>query len=101
MKLASPHREFNQLFLATLGLYLALGVLLVLGWVANSHRIHEIQSSRTVSCERTYEGIREVFRPFFRPPDKSTPKEKADQLKFNITIDRLKKNCSKQTKTQN
>lgn len=55
---------------------------------------NDIQKSRLHSCQASYEGIREVFKPFFRPPDVQTAKEKADQLKFNSIIDRRKAKCA-------
>lgn len=63
----------------------------------NTARIKEIQKSRLESCKRTYNGIREVFIPFFPPPPR-THKQKADLKKFNTTINRLVKACVKQTK---
>lgn len=62
----------------------------------NQQRIKDIQASRTSSCRRTYEGIREVFKPFF-PPKPRTGKEQEDLDKFNDTINRLKRGCTKQT----
>lgn len=64
----------------------------------NADRISDIQSARAASCRRTYEGIREVFKPFF--PPKPNARQKADQDKFNRTVDRLKANCNKQTRTE-
>jgi hypothetical protein len=95
----SPHKDFIIMTLATVGLYLALGVLGIVGYIANSHRISDIQQSRLVSCQRTYEGIREVFSPFFLPANKETPKQAENRHKFNTTINRLKEGCSHQTKT--
>ncbi len=63
----------------------------------NSDRITDIQQSRIESCERTYEGIREVFRPFF--PKHPTNQRQIDNVEtFNTTINNLKKACTKQTK---
>lgn len=56
---------------------------------------NDIQSSRLHSCRASYEGIREVFKPFFRDPKLQTAKEKADQKKFNTIIDKRKRNCSR------
>jgi hypothetical protein len=70
-----------------------IGVLVV----ENSNRIKEIQKSRLESCERTYNGIREVFLPFFPHPPR-THRQKADLKKFNTTINKLVKACVKQTK---
>jgi hypothetical protein len=77
---------FNMLALATLVLYLALGGLTFAFYIT-------IQHSRVSSCEKTYESIRDVFKPFFRPPDKQTAKEKADKIKFNRTINAKKASC--------
>jgi predicted PurR-regulated permease PerM len=63
----------------------------------NSNRIHDVQQSRVESCQKTYEGIREVFKPFF--PQHPTNKQQIDNLeKFNTTINKLKAACDKQTK---
>ena len=83
--------------LAVLALLLSCGVA-TLSWIANNSRIDDIQSSRVESCERTYEGVREIFRPFFRPPEKRTRKQRRDVAKFNRTVDRLKARCDVQTK---
>lgn len=64
----------------------------------NRQRIKDIQESRIASCQTTYNGIREVFRPFF-PPVPRTPKQEADLNKFNSTIDKLIKQCKTQTKS--
>jgi hypothetical protein len=63
---------------------------------ANSDRIHDIQQSRVDSCERTYEGIREVFKPFY-PPKPRTLKQIQDLETFNDTINNLKAHCVIQT----
>jgi hypothetical protein len=65
----------------------------------NSQRIKEIQKSRVDSCKRTYNGIREVFLPFFPPPPR-TPQQIDNLEKFNTTINNLAKACIKQTKTK-
>lgn len=62
----------------------------------NEARIADIQKTRIESCELTYAGIREVFRPFFPQPPR-TPKQQADLDKFNSTIVRLQNGCKKQT----
>lgn len=62
----------------------------------NSKRIKEIQASRIDSCKKTYEGIREVFSPFFPNPPK-TQKQIDDLETFNTTINDLKKGCDAQT----
>lgn len=63
---------------------------------SNNQRTNDIQRSRVESCELTYEGIRQVFRPFFRPKDQRTPKEQRDIRKFNRRIDALKASCPEQ-----
>jgi hypothetical protein len=57
-----------------------IGVLVV----ENSNRIKEIQKSRLESCKRTYNGIREVFLPFFPPPPKnSQAKSRSQEVQYN------------------
>lgn len=64
--------------------------------ISNNNLIKEIQKSRIESCQRTYEGVREVFRPLFPPPPRT--KEQSRSLKlFNETIDDLKQGCITQT----
>src|SRR5215212_4674166 len=55
-----------------------------------------LQRSRVESCQRTYDGIHQVFKPFFRPPSEQTAQQKEDQAKFLATIARLKKGCEHQ-----
>lgn len=64
---------------------------------ANRTRITEIQESRVASCRQTYEGIRDVFRPFFRPIKERTAEEQADIDKFNDAVDQRKAACAQQT----
>jgi hypothetical protein len=59
----------------------------------------QIQDARRESCQKTYEGIREVFTPFLAPPAERTKEQQADIDLFNKTIDEKKSNCGKQTKT--
>lgn len=63
----------------------------------NEDRIVDIQASRIESCQRTYEGIREVFQPLLPPESERTEKQKENLKKFNDKIDELKSNCPKQT----
>lgn len=95
--------ELRKAFLyfaaATALLYVLLVSVSVLGFFANRNRIEEIQNARRVSCERTYEGVREVFIPFFRPIKERTKAEQKDIDLFNKTVDGLKKRCDKQTRT--
>jgi membrane-associated HD superfamily phosphohydrolase len=67
--------------------------------VENKNRIKDIQISRIESCKKTYEGIREVFKPFF-PKDPKTKRQIENLELFNTTIDNLKKGCEKQTKAK-
>lgn len=67
--------------------------------LANKDRIKDIQVSRVDSCKKTYEGIREVFQPFFPNPPR-TQKQIDDLETFNTTINNLKKGCDKQTKSK-
>jgi len=64
----------------------------------NQNRIAEIQQSRVDSCRRTYEGVREIFRPFLQPGQ--TPQQAASWEKFNQSIDTLKAKCKAQTKPE-
>lgn len=61
----------------------------------NHARLVEIQDSRVESCKKTYEGISNVFKPFFPPPPQ-TAEQKAQLEKFNTTVAKLKNGCSKQ-----
>lgn len=82
----------------------AFSVVVGLLFVQNGRRVDDIQQARLASCERTYEGIREVFRPFF-PVDPVTgeplPEATDEQIEnlntFNATIKEKKAQCGKQT----
>lgn len=76
--------------------FLAVTVAYVVGLVLLERLVHRVNHERVVSCQRTYEGVREVFRPFFRKPAVRTAKEQRDIAKFNATVDRLKERCSVQ-----
>lgn len=81
----------------------AIAISLVLTLVAvsgNRSRLSEIQDARLASCKQTYEGIREVFLPFFPPPEKRSARQNADFAKLNRTIHDLKAHCGKQTQIQ-
>lgn len=65
--------------------------------LANRHRVDEIQDSRVKSCQTTYDGIREVFTPFFPDPPR-TPEQIDNLNKFNDTIDKLRNRCEVQTR---
>lgn len=62
----------------------------------NQQRIADIQAARIESCTKTYEGIREVFSPFF-PKPLLTQQQLNNLEKFNTTIANLKLGCVKQT----
>lgn len=101
-----PHRKAAHAIwanLAVIALFVAAASS-VLVLVLNNHRIsdnqsriREIQESRVSSCRQTYEGIRDVFKPFFRPMTDRTAKERKDIRKFNRVINRLKAGCDTQT----
>lgn len=59
----------------------------------NNDRIVDIQHSRIVSCQTTYESIRQVFKPFFPPAGSRTAKQQQDLKKFNSIIDQRKTKC--------
>lgn len=61
----------------------------------NRNRIEDIQNSRLESCKTTYEGIREVFKPFF-PAEPRSVKEQRQLDKFNTKITELKLKCVNQ-----
>lgn len=62
----------------------------------NKERIADIQHSRVLGCQATYNSIREVFKPFFPPPGHRTAKQKHDLAKFNAIIKRHKVHCRRQ-----
>ena len=62
----------------------------------NSDRIADIQQGRLESCQRTYEGIRQAFRPFLPPPRARSRIVRLRLHKFNTNIDRLKAQCAVQ-----
>lgn len=67
---------------------------------ANSQRIADIQASRTMSCQRTYSGIKEVFAPFI--PKHPATEEQAENIRiFNENISKLIAGCVKQTNPKN
>ena len=63
---------------------------------ANSDRVADIQAARVESCERTYEGVRQIFQPFL-PPSPRTNKQRRLVKKFNNRIDTLRARCGQQT----
>lgn len=86
-------KSYYLLVGATVGLYLAVVGLFIVGWISNNNRISDIQKSRVASCERTYKGISEVFAPFIKPPGKRTTQENKDIHTFEATIHRLQAKC--------
>lgn len=82
---------------ATVALVLIVAGIAALGWYSNHARINDIQASRIESCRHTYEGIREVFRPFFPPRGHRTKRQRHQVTKFNHQVDRLKRGCVAQT----
>lgn len=84
------HSAFTALLLAVL-LSSSLTVYL------NQRRVDEIDKQRVTSCQRTYEGVRDVFRPFFRTKRIRTPREQRNVDKFNRTVNQLKARCGQQT----
>lgn len=91
-------RAFNWLALATIFLYLSMGGIAVFGWISNANRVNDIQQNRVYSCQKTYDGIREVFKPFLSAPKKRTAQEQKDIDLFNKTIAHLKAKCHAQVK---
>ncbi len=61
----------------------------------NRSLIARIQRARLESCERTYEGVREIFAPIL-PRRARTPKEAHDIRVFNTRVDELKAGCPAQ-----
>lgn len=90
-------RDFHIFVAAVALLYVVIIALGAITYIANQHRIDDINSSRTSSCRQTYEGVREVFLPFFAPPEERTAEQKKNYKLFNDTINERKQNCGKQT----
>lgn len=99
------HRSFIIFCAATALLYVIVVAIGVVGYFS-------IQNSRRESCQRTYQGQVEVFRPLFpkrlhmKEFEALTDSQKASQLRqvhnlhvFRNSIDMLAANCSKQTAT--
>lgn len=66
----------------------------------NKEVITQIQESRVISCRHTYEGIRQVFLPFFPPKGQRTRAQVQNLDKLNRTVNRLKARCDEQTATE-
>jgi len=88
--------DMRRALVAYVILALALGVAFAIQRANDRGRRADIQASRVSSCQMTYEGVREVFRPFF--PVHRTAKQERDVKRFNATINRLKRRCVEQTK---
>jgi hypothetical protein len=84
-----------------LALVLLVGVF---AWVAliayivhdSGEQYDELQRSRLVSCQQTYEGVREVLLPFFPHPRQRTPAHQRNLEKLDRTVNRLKARCETQ-----
>lgn len=85
------------LAIATAILFLISAGLGIFGYLANKHRISDIQDSRISSCERTYLAFKQVYAPFLPPPDLRTPKQKHDIAIFYRLITNLRHQCDIQT----
>lgn len=98
-----PMKEITLRRWEVIGSFIAVAAAFVVGAIIftgyNNDRIRDIQFSRLVSCRQTYEGVRQVLRPFFRPLSERTPKERRDIEKFNDTVDKLKSQCDIQIDT--
>ena len=64
--------------------------------VKNHDRIADIQRGRLESCQRTYEGVRQAFKPFFKR-SRTTAEGRRDLRTFNRNIDHLKAQCDDKT----
>lgn len=49
--------------------------------------------ARRDNCVQTYEGVRQVFKPFFRTKSVRSAKDQRNIDKFNHRIDELKGDC--------
>lgn len=70
----------------------------LLGQYNNRQRIHDIQKSRVLSCQRNYQTTRDIFRPFFPPKKHRTVKQQENINKFLHLTDPRK--CIKQVATK-
>lgn len=89
-------KVLHRLAIATGLLFIFSIVIGVSGYIANGHRIDDIQKSRVYSCQQTYEAFKKVFKPLIPPPELQTPKQKQDVLKFFHEAYFLKRRCSHQ-----
>lgn len=94
-----PHRRAARFLwhnLAVVALLLA-ALSSSLSLYLNGERLDDINRDRVVSCVRTYEGVREVFKPFFRAKSQRTRREQRNVDRFNERVDELKARCGQQT----
>lgn len=66
----------------------------------NRNRISDIQQSRVFSCQQTYRGVEEVFRPFFPSKEAATREQLNDLEKFHQQVLKLVAGCKHQTNPQ-
>jgi hypothetical protein len=64
---------------------------------SNRNTLHNVQAGRVASCKKTYESIRQVFKPFAVPVKKRTERQRIQSNTFNNTINSLKRQCVFQT----
>ena len=88
-------RSLNWLIAATVVLFLALASLSIAGYFANRNRIADVQESRLESCRASYEGVRQLLRPFF--PHHPDAAERAALNRFNRRVEFFKAACPSQT----
>lgn len=94
--MSPAERAIWSLGASVLLLFSVVVALGVLGYFANNHRVRDIQHDRVLSCQRTYEGVREVALPLFHSPAQRSPREVRNVEKINKTVDRLKARCASQ-----
>lgn len=99
-ELAHPNevqKFLRRLAIATAILFVISILIATFGYLANKHRIADIQDSRVSSCERTYLAFKQVFKPFIPPLTLRTQKQKHDIHTFYKLIKELRANCNHQT----
>lgn len=62
----------------------------------NRRRIAEIQRSRVLSCERTYQAFVDLFTPSIPPSSQQTPEERKRTQDFFRRVEQKKAECAKQ-----
>lgn len=75
---------------------LLFSIAVILGLLANQHRVNDIQQSRVESCKRTYQSFKDVFKPFVSKHP--TEVERARLQAFNALLDSKIQGCDKQVK---